>query len=88
MMYGYGDWGVWGWVVMAIMMLLFWGGLAAIVLLLLRGPRGGWGSGGSGYGPVGLGHDDPERILSQRFARGEIDEAEYKARLGALRHRP
>ncbi|MET3948330.1 hypothetical protein ABIB49_003051 [Arthrobacter sp. UYCu512] len=33
MMYGwYGDGGIVGWVVMALMMLLFWGGVAAVVL--------------------------------------------------------
>lgn len=88
-MYGYGDWGVWGWVVMGVMMLLFWGGVALLIVFIVRGSRGGWGGwGGGGNYPPGLGHDDPERILSQRFARGEIDETEYKARLEALRHRP
>jgi putative membrane protein len=87
MMYGYGgDWGIWGWVVMGIMMLLFWGGVAALVVLLVRAGRSG--SGGGGYYPPGLGHDDPERILGQRFARGEIDETEYRARLDALKRRP
>lgn len=84
MMYGwYGGGGVWAWVVMGIVMLLFWGGVAAVVVLLLRGSRGG-----GGHYPPGAPHDDPERILAQRFARGEIDETEYRARLDALRRRP
>ncbi|MEA5457120.1 SHOCT domain-containing protein [Sinomonas sp. JGH33] len=87
MMYGYGTWGVWGWVAMGIVMLLFWGGVAALIVVLVRGARGGWGGGGY-YPPAGPSPDDPERILGQRFARGEIDEAEYKARLEALRRRP
>lgn len=87
MMYGwYGDGGIWGWVAMGIMMLLFWGGVITVVVLLIRGSRAGWG--GGGYYHPGSQHDDPERILSQRFARGEIDETEYKARLDALRRRP
>ena len=28
---------------------------------------------------------DAERVLAQRFAQGEIDEAEYRSRLEALR---
>jgi len=31
---------------------------------------------------------DPEAILSERFAKGEIDEAEYGARLSVLRVGP
>ncbi|WP_229866615.1 SHOCT domain-containing protein [Sinomonas cellulolyticus] len=87
MMYGwYGGAGVWGWVVMGIVMLLFWGGVAAVVVLLVRGSRGGWG--GRGTYPPGPQQEDPEHILAQRFARGEIDETEYRARLDALRRRP
>ena len=31
---------------------------------------------------------DPEEILADRFAKGEIDEAEYARRLGILRYGP
>ena len=90
MMYGWnGDGGIWGWVLMTIMMLLFWGGIAALVVLIIRSTRtgsGGYGLPGA-YDP-GLRHDDPERILAQRFARGEIDETEFRARRDALRHKP
>ena len=78
MMYGYGDWGPWGWLVM----LLFWGGVIAVVVLLVRGPRGGWNG---RYRSSE--QDEPDRILAQRFARGEIDETEYRARLDALHQR-
>lgn len=83
MMYGWdGSWGIGGWIAMGLMMLLFWGGLVTVVILLLRGS----GSGGRGfYGPP---HDDSERILNERFARGEIDETEFNARRDALRRRP
>ncbi|MED7827284.1 SHOCT domain-containing protein [Streptomyces chiangmaiensis] len=30
----------------------------------------------------------PERVLAERFARGEIDEEEYRRRLGVLREEP
>ena len=83
MMYGYGDWGIGAWIVMGLLMLLFWGGVATLVVLLVR-----W----RGRTPwEGTGHSapdawNPEQILRERFARGEIDEAEFKARLEALRH--
>ncbi|MCG2622169.1 hypothetical protein LVY72_09585 [Arthrobacter sp. I2-34] len=69
MMYGWdGSWGIGGWIAMALMVLLFWGSVVAVVILLLRGPRGvGWGGG----------HrqpwEDAERILNARFARREAD---------------
>ena len=41
MMYGWnGGWGVWGWVLMALMMLIFWGGVVTVVILPLRRGRG------------------------------------------------
>ena len=33
-------------------------------------------------------HVDPEELLKGRFARGEIDEAEYARRLSILRYGP
>jgi putative membrane protein len=83
MMYGwYGDWGVGGWIVMALMMLLFWGGVVTVVILLVRGGRQGHGE----Y--YGSAHDEAERILNERFARGEIDATELNERRAALRRRP
>jgi len=85
MMYGWNDgWGIWGWVLMTLMMLLFWGGVVTVVILLLRG-RGPEGPGPSG--PYGAPHDEAERILNERFARGEIDETEFTARRTALRRK-
>lgn len=62
--------------------LLFWLviGLVLRGLWWRRGGRGGWG----GY----AGHDvsaGAENVLGQRFAQGEIDEQEYRARLEVLR---
>ncbi|HET7140755.1 MAG TPA: SHOCT domain-containing protein [Arthrobacter sp.] len=82
MMYGWGgNIGIGGWIAMGLMMLLFSGGIATLVILLLRGNH----AGGRGFqGPP----DDSERILNERFARGEIDETEFNARRAALRRRP
>ncbi|WP_346960458.1 SHOCT domain-containing protein [uncultured Arthrobacter sp.] len=83
MMYGgYGDWGVVGWIVMALMMLLFWAGVVTVVILLVRG-GGQWR--GASYGSP---HDEAERILNERFARGEIDATELNERRAALRRKP
>ena len=45
--------------------------------------RHGWGPGG--WGPGGWGDGGAERVLGERFARGEVDEQEYRARLEVLR---
>ncbi|ABK05653.1 conserved hypothetical protein (plasmid) [Arthrobacter sp. FB24] len=78
--YGNG-WGLGGWIVMAVLMLIFWGGVVTVVVLLLRRPHPGHGF---SERPA---HDEAERILSERFARGEIDEQELTARRAALRRR-
>lgn len=58
-----------GWLMpltMAVAMVLFWGGLIAVVVLVLRHFR---------TGPPR--QSDAERVLAERLARGEIDETEY-----------
>ncbi|MFH8838446.1 SHOCT domain-containing protein [Streptomyces sp. NPDC017868] len=81
MMFWYGD-GMngWGWFAMSAGMVLFWGLLITIAVMLFRaldrashrppGPRPAMSA---------------EQILSERLARGEIDEEEYRRRLTALR---
>lgn len=71
---------------------LLWIGLLVtlIVLVVRRGRRGPWGPGGRGpWGPWG-GADahsarSAEATLAERFAQGDIDEKEYRARLEVLR---
>ena len=77
--YGNG-WGVGAWVAMALLMLIFWGGVVTVVVLLIRRTQ-------AGEGPAAPRppHHDAERILNERFARGEIDEQEFTARRAALR---
>ncbi|MCB5283464.1 SHOCT domain-containing protein [Arthrobacter sp. AL08] len=77
--YGSG-WGIGAWVAMAALMLIFWGGVVTVVVLLVRRPHGGDGAGA----PLPP-HHNAERILHERFARGEIDEQEFTARRAALR---
>jgi len=58
-----------------VMMFAFWGGLIVLLVLLVR-----WL--GSNGGPHDRHHHRPDalHILQERFARGEIDEAEFEAR--------
>lgn len=86
MIYGWeGGMGAGAWVLMALVMLLFWGGLVTVVIVLLRRGRGPDGL--EPHGPYGAPHDEAERILNERFARGEIDESELAARRSALRRK-
>lgn len=67
------------WFVFFPLIPLFWITVFIFVLSLVRrrvgGPwRGHWAGGSS-----------PESVLGERYARGEIDEAEYRSRLEVLR---
>ncbi|GAA1157475.1 SHOCT domain-containing protein [Nocardioides aquiterrae] len=78
MMGWYGDgvgWG--GWLVMSLSMIAFWALVVFAVVAIFRTGR----EDGSGR----PGRRDPLEILDERFARGEIDETEYRARADVLR---
>jgi putative membrane protein len=81
MMWWYGNgMGGWGYALMLVINVLFWGliifGVVALVRYLASGDRAA--------GP----RLTPEQLLAERFARGEIDEEEYHQRLTILRHGP
>ena len=83
MMYGSYGMGPWGALFMVALMivggLLLWGLIATGVLMLahyLRGPDQSGGSADAG--------SSARLVLSQRYARGEIDENEYTQRLSVL----
>ncbi|MFD4973210.1 SHOCT domain-containing protein [Streptomyces sp. NPDC058424] len=87
MMWYDGGWG-WGWLFMAIFMVLFWALVIAGVVALVRylaGSHHGHPSGPLSSGESGWGGRRAEDLLAERFARGEIDEDEYKRRLALLR---
>jgi len=72
MMYWFGtDIGGWGYILMIISMAAFWGLLITGFVLLTRSDD--------------RSEPAPEHLLAQRFARGDIDEAEYRDRLVTLR---
>lgn len=82
--YGYGPmwggwgWGGWGWfpgmLLGPLMMLIFIGGTVALVVWLVRG-----------FGHVDHRGSAALDILEQRFARGEIDKAEFEDKRRLLR---
>jgi putative membrane protein len=86
MMNWYGPGMGWGTLLMTLNSLVFAGVLAGAVYLVVRyvvpgrrpevptGPNRGPESG-----------SDPERALAERFARGQIDDEEYRRRLTVLR---
>lgn len=68
-------WG--GWLVMLLSMVTFWSLAVWAVVALFRSGRSD-----DAWRPS---KRDPMAILEERFARGEIDEAEYRARADVLR---
>lgn len=74
MWWWHGGWGWGAWLAMSLAMVVFWGLLLWGIITIARSASGDPPPGG-----------DPERILAERFARGEIDEDEYRRRLDTLR---
>ncbi len=69
----------WGYGLMAFSSLLFWALVITGIVLLVRYLGRTTGQ------PPGGDRRSAERILAERFARGEIDEEEYRRRLETLR---
>ena len=69
-------WG--GWLMMSLGMVAFWTLVVVAVIALVRGLRD--------ERPTRQDSGtDPRRLLDERFARGDIDEEDYKARRDLLR---
>lgn len=78
MMWGYGNgmgWG--GWLLMSLIMVAFWALVIFGIVALFRGTR----DPGTRDRRMERG---PQQILDERFARGEIDAEEYRARRSVL----
>lgn len=87
-MFWYGhDMSGWGYGLMTLSLVLFWGlVIAAIVLMIRYFGRSGQQTGpGQHPGPPAATRSTAEQLLSERYARGEIDDAEYQRRLTTLR---
>lgn len=75
MMWNYNlGWG--GWLVMSLAMIAFWGVVVFAIVALFRGA--------SAAAAPPARRVDAERLLDERFARGEINEQEYRARQDVL----
>lgn len=78
-------WGVGEWLVMGFGMLLFWALVVAVIVLVVRSATGDRRDrieqdGVSLHKPGATARD----ILDERYARGEIDDEEYRTRRDAL----
>jgi putative membrane protein len=80
--YGGDGWGWAGRILMTVGMVAFWALVITAVVLAIRYLTGSRGAAGSS---AGAGLARAEDLLARRFARGEIDESEYRQRLGLLR---
>jgi putative membrane protein len=77
MMWGYtNSW--WGWLLMTLTMVGFWALLIALIVVLVRRV-------GPSDRPPEQRRPDPEQLLAERLARGEIDPDEYRQRLQVVR---
>ena len=75
MMWWNDGWG-WWWVFMPLGMLAFWSAVVWVVVTVVRGHF---------VAPAAHQPDRaPEQLLAERFARGEIDDDEYRRRLDTL----
>jgi putative membrane protein len=79
MMNGYAMSG-WGWLLMTLGMLSFWALVAVVAVALLRRP----GQPHQQPQPDQQPRLNPEEVLAQRLAHGEIDPDEYRQRLQTL----
>ena len=76
MWFGWGSGGWVSWLAMGISMLIFWGGVVALIIWPIR-------SGGRSSDPKLA----PLSVLEERFARGEIDAEEFESRRDVLAKR-
>ena len=79
-MWNGGGWG-WGWIVGAVVLVVLFALVIAAVILTVRYFSEGGGHRGPGSPQQARGAED---VLGERFARGEIDEDEYRRRMTTL----
>ena len=79
-MWNGGGWG-WGWIVGAVVLVVLFALVITAIVLAIRYFSGGGGHRGPGSPQQARGAED---VLGERFARGEIDEDEYRRRMTTL----
>jgi putative membrane protein len=70
-------WGAGQWVAMSLMMLIFWVAVIGLGVWLVRSTRRTPRTPGSAISDRATATDGAQRLLAERFARGEIDETEF-----------
>jgi putative membrane protein len=79
----HGGWGWGGWALMALSMAVFWAVVITLVILAVRYLTSDRDrSAGPQPGPTA---SPAEVLLAERYARGEIDDDDYRQRLALLR---
>jgi putative membrane protein len=73
-------WGLGAWLLMSLMMIVFWGGLVALAVWLIRSIR----TDNSPTQGAPSSSARADEVLAERFARGEIDEDEFTRRHAVL----
>ncbi|MEV1248691.1 SHOCT domain-containing protein [Nonomuraea sp. NPDC050022] len=81
MWWGYNGMGGWGYALMGLSTVVFWGLVITAIVLAARHVGRATGAGPASPPPTA------EELLAQRYARGEIDTDEYHSRLDTLRGR-
>ena len=76
-------WGWGGWLAMCTMV-LFWAALITAVVVAIRYLSQSQPRGRTPTPALTEGRTDAENVLAGRFARGEIDEDEYRRRVAVL----
>lgn len=85
-MFWYGNgMGGWGWGLMTFSSVVFWALVVLVIVLVARHFGRSSQQRPSSWRPDGQPPSSPEQLLAERYARGEIDDAEYQQRLATLR---
>ncbi len=70
----------WGWMLFGgLMMILFWGGIIALAIVILRAFLGGSSRAVSSGPSSASGSGSALEILNERYAKGEIDREEFES---------
>ena len=84
MMYGWDSWGWGGWVLMVLTMAVFWALVITGVVITIRYVVGRKVDTNRHSSSASFRAED---VLAERFARGEIDEDEFRRRSATIRER-
>lgn len=84
MWWDHGNWDAIDWLAMSLMMVVFWGGVVALVVWIVRSLSARADERGEATNEVSR----ADQVLAERFARGEIDDEEFTRRKELLHSGP